>query len=132
MTTKQRHVGFYALVDWLVGDDLQWLCSGAAQNAYFSHDHGRFFSGGPDWTPDSLAAFGATNRALGFPSAGLDKDEVHRIADALEAITKDEIDAVMSNIPAEWPVSDEELAALSDFLEARKDPVARRLRRLLP
>ncbi|HEX7292084.1 MAG TPA: hypothetical protein VF250_13240 [Conexibacter sp.] len=129
---RRRHAGFYALMDWLAGADQQWLYSGTAHNAYFSHDHGHFFPGGPNWTPAALAAVGTADRTLAVPPDGLDEAEVARLADAIGAISKDEIDAVMSNIPAEWPVGDDELAALSNFLEARQQPVAERLRSLLP
>lgn len=127
-----RHAGFYALMDWLAGGDPQWLYSASAENAYYSHDHGHFFPGGPDWTPASLATTGTSEHGLGVPADGLDVGEVARLADAIEAVTKDEIDGVMSKIPVEWPVADDDLAALSAFLEARRGPVAARLRALLP
>lgn len=127
-----RHAGFYALMDWLAGADQQWLYSSTAQNAYFSHDHGHFFPGGPDWTMTSLAATGTAERALAIPPGGLDRAEILRLADAIEGLSKDEIDAIMSKVPMGWPVGDDELAALSDFLEARQAPVAARLRTLLP
>ncbi|HZV73776.1 MAG TPA: hypothetical protein VFF79_08685 [Conexibacter sp.] len=129
---RVRHAGFYGLMDWLAGGDPQWLYSAPAENAYFSHDHGHFFPGGPDWTPASLASTGTGEHGLGVPATGLDPDEVARLADAIEAVTKDEIDGVMSKIPLEWLVADDDLAALSDFLEARRAPVAARLRALLP
>ena len=129
---RVRHAGFYALMDWLAGSDQQWLRSSSAHNAYFSHDHGHFFPGGPDWTPATLAATGTRAQHLNVPPDGLDRDHLAHLADAIEAITKDEIDAVMSKIPDTWPVGDDELAALSDFLESRQGPVATRLRGLLP
>ena len=127
-----RHAGFYALVDWLAGDDLQWLYSAREDNAYYSHDHGHFFPGGPDWTAESLAAVGTDARCIGLPADGLDESEVRRLAEELDRIAKDEIDGVMSKIPATWPIADDDLAALSDFLDARREPVAARLRALLP
>lgn len=129
---RVRHAGFFALMDWLAGGDPQWLYSALAENAYYSHDHGHFFPGGPDWTPTQLEMTGTSERGLGMPATGLDGDEVTRLADAIEAVTKDEIDGVMSKIPAEWPVEDDDLAALSAFLDARRVPVAVRLRALLP
>jgi hypothetical protein len=129
---RRRHAGFYALTDWLAGADEQWLYVHADDNAYFSHDHGHYLPGGPDWTPATLAIDGTRDRSLPIPPSGLDRDEVVRLADAIEAFSKPQIDAVMSRIPAEWPVDDAELAALSDFLDRRRRPVARRLRALLP
>lgn len=129
---RRRHAGFYALMDWLAGADQQWLYSSVEQNAYFSHDHGHFFPGGPNWTTEALAAVGVGDRTLPVPPDGLDGAELARLAAAIESMTKDDIDSVMSNIPADWPVTDDELAALSNFLEARQAPVAGRLRTLLP
>lgn len=129
---RVRHAGFYALMDWLAGSDQQWLYSSTADNAYFSHDHGHFFPGGPDWTPASLAATGTNAHNLGVPADGLDRTELGRLADAIEAMTEEAIDLVMSKIPAAWPVSDDDLAALSGFLDSRREVVAARLRSLLP
>lgn len=129
---RVRHAGFYALMDWLAGGDQQWLYSSSAENAYFSHDHGHFFPGGPDWTQQALAATGTAARQLGVAPDGLDKTELNRLADAIEAATRGQIDDVLSKIPAAWPVSDEELAALAAFLESRRAPAAARLRSLVP
>ena len=119
-------------MDWLAGGDQQWLYSGSAQNAYYSHDHGHFFPGGPDWTQAALAATGTDARQLGVPPDGLDKTELERLANAIEAQTRVEIDDVMSKIPIAWPVGDVELEALAAFLESRRGPAAARLRRLVP
>lgn len=128
---RVRHAGFYALTDWLVGDDPQWLYSTSAENAFYSHDHGHYFPGGPDWTAESLAAMGTKARELGIPPTGVDTDEIERLAEAIESTAKEEIDGVMSKIPEQWPVTDGQLAALSDFIDMRRGPVAARLRGLL-
>jgi len=129
---RARHAGFYALMDWLAGGDQQWLYSGPEQNAYYSHDHGHFFPGGPDWTTASLAAVGTSAQQLTLPPTGLDESELDRLADELEATTNAEIDAALSQIPAAWPVADAELEALAGFIAARQASVAARLRSLLP
>lgn len=125
-----RHAGFYALTDWLAGGDPQWLYSASQQNAYYSHDHGHYFPGGPDWTVATLQATGAHATPLGVPVPGLDQTEVHRLADAIEAVTLADIEGELSRIPACWPVNDSELAALAGFVDARRQPAAGRLRAL--
>lgn len=129
---RARHAGFYALMDWLAGGDQQWLYAAPAENAYYSHDHGHFFPGGPDWTSAALSATGVSERLLGVPSDGLDREELLRLADALEGTSLDDIEAVMSRIPVSWPVSDQDLAELAAFVDARSVPVAARLRSLVP
>jgi hypothetical protein len=128
----RRHAGFYALMDWLHGGDSQWLYAPNDQNAYSSHDHGHFFPGGPNWTIDLLNQHRDIAAAVGFPAAGLDPQELERLAANLEAITAAQIEAEVAKIPAGWPVTDAELDAMVDFLDHRRAPAARRLRTLLP
>lgn len=129
---RVRHVGFYALMDWFAGGDQQWLYSGIEQNAYYSHDHGHYFPGGPNWTPAALQATSTSAVSLGVPAADLDDAEVARVADAIERVSRGEIDAELSKIPADWPVDDAQLEALAAFIEAREGPAAARLRALVP
>lgn len=44
---------------------------------------------------------------------------------------REEIEAELSKLPADWPVSDGELVAVRDFAEHRAGPAAQRLRGLL-
>lgn len=126
-----RHAGFFVLHDWLAGSDAQWLYDTAADNMYFSHDHG-FYLTGPDWTAGSLASGVAEDFSLAGDATGLDPTEVGRLAEVLEALSKEDIDAEVSKLPASWPVTDEELAAVADFAEQRRGPVVARFRTLVP
>lgn len=126
----RRHAGLYALYDWLYGEDPQWLVCSARQNAYYSHDHGSYFPGGPGWTVDRLER-SVHSRRLPFPPDGLDPDEVARLAGRLTNVTEDELLSIVSMLPASWPVSDLELDALVDFLLARRDGTAERLRAMM-
>lgn len=124
---RRRHCGIYALCDWLAGSDVQWLYGVDQDNAYYSHDHG-FYLGGPTWTPETLDAARNVPHALSTPADNLDRDEISRVADALEAITRQEIEATLSNLPGSWPVTDAELDAVAEFADDRRGPVAARLR----
>jgi hypothetical protein len=64
--------------------------------------------------------------------SGLDADELLRLADRLEALSKASIEAEIARLPANWPVGEGELQAVADFADHRKVPVASRLRRLVP
>jgi len=128
---RRRHAGFYALDDWLLGGDQQWLCATDESHAYYSHDHG-FFLGGPTWSAASLAAAGAAPSALSANPTGLDAEELRRLADRLASVTEQEIETEIRKIPAEWPVTDAELAAVVELAAERRRPVAARLRALVP
>jgi hypothetical protein len=128
---RRRHAGFYALNDWLLGSDQQWLCAPDEDNAYYSHDHGLYL-GGLAWTSDLLEQFAATPMPLSIDPTGLDRDELERLADRLEKLGREEMEAELSKIPAHWPVTDEELLAVIDTAHTRRAAVAERLRRLAP
>lgn len=128
---SRRHCGLYALSDWLYCGDLQWLRATDEDNAYYSHDHG-FFLTGLDWTRDSLAACGAEQGPITIDPNHLDPIELGRLADALEGLSLADVEDAISGLPASWPVSDEELAAVAQFADMRKAPVAARLRTLVP
>jgi hypothetical protein len=125
----RRHAGIIALYEWMVGDDPQWLERG--QDAeYHSHDHGFYLPPpGQVWTAASLHAFGTTDHALaGATPTGLDAPELERLAAALDAVTRQELEVCASNIPTSWPVTDGDMEAFVDFALARCQPVAIRLR----
>lgn len=127
---RRRHCGIYALCDWLAGGDLQWLYSVDEDNAYYSHDHGLFLTG-PNWTAETLEAARTTSFALSQPADRLDPDELERLAGALEKLAREDIEAELSKLPSEWPVTDEELDAVADFAYSRRGAVAGRLRSAL-
>jgi hypothetical protein len=127
----RRHAGFYALHDWVGGSDPQWLTAGGEDAAYYSHDHGHYFPGGPGWSEATLQQHGTAASVLGIPATGLDAAELDRLADRIDAATEEEIVHIVSNIPAGWPVTDGELERLVDFLLARRGPVAERLRAMM-
>jgi len=128
---RRRQASFFALHDWLIGGDDQWLYDTSADNMYYSHDHG-FYLAGPDWTEASLAQHVHDEARLLEDDGGLDPGELDRLAGALEGLGREEIEREVSKIPADWPVSDAELAAVVDFADRRRAPVAGRLRALVP
>lgn len=126
----RRHAGIYALHDWLGGSDAQWLMFGG-DAAFYSHDHGHYFPGGPGWTIENLEQSVGGAFPLGFPTAGLDNDEIERLAQRLDAVTEEEVVGCVANVPADWPVQDDELEALIDFVYGRRPAVAERLRAMV-
>lgn len=123
----RRHAGICALYDWVGGSDPQWLVRGPDRE-YFSHDHGCYLPGGPNWDVAGLQAAATNPFQLGVVSAGLDANELTRLADAVEGATEQRVEACVSKVPAMWPVTDSELEAVVSFVLVRREPVAARLR----
>ena len=129
-----RHVGVYALHDWCWGNDSQWLYALEDNHKTYSHDHGHFFPGGPDWNRDlgDVRAQVDVPHELhiefpGAETAGLDQAEIRRMADRLSSVQSHQLQEILAGIPEEWPVSDEALECLGFFLEKRAPHVAQRL-----
>ena len=128
---RRRHCGIYALCDWLAGSDVQWLYGVSEDNAYYSHDHG-FYLTGPEWTLASLTTGRNEPYTLSIPPNHLDQGELTRLADALDALSPQDIEEELSKLPGDWPVTDDELAAVAEFVSHRCGPVAARLRAVVP
>jgi hypothetical protein len=126
----RRHTGLYALHDWLGGSDAQWLTVGPDQR-YFSHDHGHYFPGGPGWSEANLQASAGAPYPLAFPTPGLDPRERDRLADAIAAVSEDDVAGLLSVLPSSWPPDDDQLEALIDFILGRRAAVAHRVRALV-
>jgi hypothetical protein len=126
-----RQAGYFALYDWLFGNDPQWLVNSSADSMYYSHDHGHYFPGNHNWSIAQLTADRDTPNPLPFDAMGLDSAALESTADRIEMLTWDELAAELSDLPLAWPVTDDELAALVDFADHRRHAVVARLRALL-
>jgi hypothetical protein len=124
---QRRHAGFFALYDWLYGDDAQWLVRVPADWMFFSHDHGYYLPGSPDWTIESLQSVGDAERALEQDRSNLDPLEMLRMASQLEGLTEEDIGQALDDLPQEW-ISDDELEEVVRFARRRGVAVASRLR----
>lgn len=127
---RRRHGGYFALYDWCWGDDMQWLYDLNDDRKTYSHDHGHFLPGAPDWTERTLADSVDVPHELQADGAGLDDTELLAIAARLDSLTQTQLAEVLARIPLEWPVSDQELEFVGAFLDHRRSPVAIRLRTL--
>jgi hypothetical protein len=129
---QRRHVGVYALCDWCFSCDEQWLYDVDNGLAVYSHDHGLYFPpvGRGFWTRDELVANAALAHEWRDPRGGLSPQATQEVGDALDRISQAELVEVLQDIPASWPVSDDELEALGWFLEHRAPAVAGRVRAL--
>lgn len=127
---RRRHAGYFALFDWCWGNDMQWLYGLQDDRKTYSHDHGHFLPGAPNWTVETLAQSAELSHELAADGDGLDDNELHRLAVRLDSLTMEEMASVVRKIPAVWPVTDEELENAAAFFDIRRKPTAGRLRDL--
>jgi|SRR5215475_8309572 len=129
---RRRHVGIYALFDWCMGSDQQWLYDLDEDRTIYSHDHGLYLppTGFGFYTIDALKAEVSSPSTLPDAPSGLDAGAIEQVAKALEAVSRGNLIRVLNHVPASWPATDEELEALGWFLERRAPAVATRLRDL--
>ncbi|NKS66340.1 hypothetical protein GS461_09605 [Rhodococcus hoagii] len=124
----RRWARWVALWDWCMGYDEQWLYAYDTDKSMWSFDHNMWIDAADNWGAHT------SNGDTLFPWQWrgdwtcIDVDEVYRVADRLDDVSRDEIIDACYAIPREWMVSLEDLDALVDMLYARKFHVARRLR----
>jgi hypothetical protein len=53
---------------------------------------------------------------VSIPPQHLDRDELSQLADALDAVSRKEIEDELSKLPSDWPASDGELGAVAPAL----------------
>jgi hypothetical protein len=116
-----------------MGHDPQWLYDIDADRTIYSHDHGLYLPpvGSGELKRDALIATVHDAHILPEPPAGVLPAAIEAVCDALLSVTRANLVAVMSAVPAHWPVSDNTLEALGWFLEDRAAEVAERLRALI-
>jgi hypothetical protein len=125
---RRRQAGLAAVYDLCWGADEQYLHAVSDDWKIYSHDHGHYFPGGPQWTQDSLRASVTDPHTLGITTVGADADALEAFAVAVESLQRESLVEVLNGVPASWAVLDEALATLGWFIEERRVGVAQRLR----
>lgn len=130
---RRRHAGVYALFDWFMGCDQQWLYDLSDDRRLYSHDHGLYLPplGRGYWTEAELSSAVHLPHVLPDDPAGLSPSGVTVVADALCAVQRSDLVAVLSRVPVSWSVTNSDLEALGWFLENRAPEVADRLNALI-
>lgn len=128
---RRRHAGVFALYDWCWGADDQWLHCESDDRRIYSHDHGMYLPGGPSWDEASLLTRVDTPHRAGYGTNGLEPIALAGFAERLETLSRKDLVALVSAIPASWSASDRDLEAIGFFLERRAPAVAARLRALM-
>ncbi|MDE2107032.1 MAG: hypothetical protein KGL39_58030, partial [Patescibacteria group bacterium] len=126
----KRHAFLYALYDWCWGGDPQWLVAIGNEFSYHSHDHGWYFPPvGPNWTKEELLEkVEVPNIYHAENWNGIPKEIIQDVIDRLLGVDQATLKGAISTIPADWPVTDQELEHLGFFLEYRARQVASRIR----
>jgi hypothetical protein len=119
---RERFARLSVLFGWTHGSDQQFIYEKRAPHRVYSHDHGHFFPGGPNWSAAQLAA---------NPNADLDPalvqgcnltvQEITEALARLQAVSLAQITDVVAAVPASWGILDPERAALTEFLVKRRE-----------
>ena len=118
---RRRFSSIAIFYGWLLASDRQFIYGKAKPNTVYSVDHGHFFSGGPDWNVAGLvsapAAIADTETIAG---CSLIPDELRVACVPLQAVTAEQIAAIVAAVPNGWAISFDERVALCEYLERRR------------
>ena len=118
---RERFARLCVLYSLARAQDHQLFYSTGNPRIVYSFDHGHFFPGGPGWSAATLLANTVATIDGWFAPAALTSAELASARTRLSTITDDDIAAVLSGPPPDWPFSPEERAALGQFLRSRRD-----------
>ena len=125
-----RVPAFFALWDWCMGEDEQWLFDLSGDMSIWTFDHGWWLGGGPAWDAGSFEQMADRDWHWTAGFTGCDPVAFETVAKRLEQLTPEQILKAVSHVPAEWDVSNHELESVAWVLYRRRQPVAERLREL--
>ena len=109
------------------GNDHQFLYALQEPHTVYSHDHGHFFPGGPNWSIASLQGAPDAESDLGTVSAcALTQDELAIAASSLGNLTNSSLLQVIAQIPPSWNFSLDEQIEVAMYLEKRRNQLAQK------
>jgi len=119
---KERFGVLSVLYGLMQCSDRQFIYENAEPYKVYSHDHGHFFPGGPNWTIGSLssAASPALDNDL-IAAAGLSPAEIAKVCSKLSDLTDSAIASILALPPGEWGVSLDDRAHLGAYIAKRRD-----------
>ncbi|WP_157805143.1 HipA family kinase [Mumia flava] len=128
---ENRFPLLFALWDWCLGEDPQWLYDQKNDMSVWSFDHGWWLGGGPAWDAESLVRL--VDRDWEWPPLA----EIWRSSDEgwsqasekLENIQPDDVLDAVARVPTTWGVSNSDLETVAWMLYRRAPAVAERLQR---
>lgn len=99
-TIGELRWGVCALYDWCWGADDQWLYCETDDRKLYSHDHGHFLPGGPDWSEATLLAQVDQPHPAHYPTADVDSDELKALSEKLETPLRASLVDLLMRVPA--------------------------------
>jgi hypothetical protein len=123
---RPRFASLAILYGWVHARDRQLIYSNHDPYLVHSVDHGHFFPGGPNWTAgsltDNLAAVATVEPYADLKQGcGLSDVEIKSTSQELRRIGISGIIDVVAIPPDEWGVTEDERAALVEFLATRRE-----------
>jgi hypothetical protein len=118
---RVRYTVLAIFFGWLVAGDPQFIFKKAPPRLVYSHDHGHFFPGGPNWTIASLQRAPAPRADIALVSRlKLLPEELARACAPLRGVLPEQIAQALAVPPVEWGVSPDESVGLGELLYSRR------------
>lgn len=118
---QQRFALLAVLYGWVGASDHQFIYGNEPPHIVHSVDHGHFFPGGPDWTPESLR--GAPEATLDQMIANACLFQPHELQAAgvqLAAIDDEDIALAVAAADSDWHITEDERIVLAQYLARRR------------
>jgi hypothetical protein len=117
---RPRFARLAVLFGWAHGADHQFIYVKGMPPLVYSHDHGHFFPGAPNWTAASFAQHNATLDANIANGCNLTPAEIADAIARLNAVAPANLNEVVDGVPAAWAITPDERAAMVAFLTMRR------------
>ncbi|MCH8002863.1 MAG: hypothetical protein IIA34_14560, partial [Proteobacteria bacterium] len=122
---RERFASLAMLFGWLLAGDRQFIYKKSPPHLVYSHDHGHFFPGGPNWTVSNLQKAGpATAEQALVNHFKFKADELGRAYAPLGDLTPEMLAAALAAPPQDWGVTLDERVVLAEYLERRRAELA--------
>lgn len=118
---RERFASLAIFFGWLVAGDRQFIYKNQSPRLVYSHDHGHFLPGGPNWTVKNLQKHTATAAAeLSLVSQlNLTTKELAAACAPLNNVKSEQVASALA-IPPDWTITLDERVALAEFLDKRR------------
>ena len=135
---RSRYALLSALFGWVINHDPQYLVNEQPPRLVHSVDHGHCFSGGPNWTVESLQNSIDSDSGMslefllinGFEMCVFKAIDFQTMQQNLKQVTELNIFSSVASVPEEWGITMEERLVLVEYLIVRQQRLMLILERL--
>lgn len=111
----------------LHGSDRQFIYETVSPFRVYSHDHGHYFPGGPNWNSASLASAPPPDFDESWLTPlGLKRIDLSAAVAGLRPLTDEKVAEIVAKPPDSWGVAKSERADLARFVSSRRDALLSR------